>query len=166
MKLTVPRGALSAFAAGLVFGLGIIVSALADPAQVLAFLDVAGAWNASLLFTMGASVAVGLVPFGFASRRDSTLLGRRLNLPTATVIDRRLVIGGVLFGIGWGLAGICPGPGIVVLGMGSTQAALFVVAMVLGMALFDRAERRASARTARRSSPSQPDSPPLEGEPR
>jgi len=140
-----------AFAAGLVFGLGIIVSALADPASVLAFLDVAGAWDPSLLFTMGASVAIGLVAFGFARRRASTLLGMRLHLPTATVIDRRLVVGGVLFGIGWGLAGICPGPGLVVLGTGSLPAALFVASMVAGMASFDRAERWSVARAADRA---------------
>lgn len=138
-----------AFAAGLVFGVGLLVSQLTDPAKVLAFLDIAGVWDSSLLLTMGASIAPGLGAFAIARRRKSTLIGLPLHLPTATVIDRRLVVGGVLFGIGWGLTGICPGPGFVVLGTGSYQAALFVVAMVAGMALFDHAERRSQLRPTR-----------------
>jgi uncharacterized protein len=134
-----------AFAAGLVFGVGLLVSGLTDPAKVLAFLDVAGAWDPALLLAMGAAAAVGLVAFEVARRRSSTLTGLPLRLPTATTIDRRLMLGGVLFGIGWGLAGICPGPSLVGIGTGSGDAALFAAAMVAGMACFDLFARRGAS---------------------
>lgn len=130
-----------AFAAGLVFGIGLLVSRLADPATVRAFLDLGGAWDPTLLLVMAAAVGVGLVADRVVRGRSSSLIGLPLRLPTARVIDRRLVAGSTLFGIGWGLAGVCPGPGLVLLGTGSGPAALFVAAMVAGMALFDRYDR-------------------------
>ncbi len=130
-----------AFAAGLVFGLGLLVSRLADPAKVLAFLDVAGAWDPTLLLVMGAAVAVGLAAHALVRGRTQTLIGLPLQLPAAGRIDLRLVLGALLFGVGWGLSGLCPGPGFVMLGTGSLQAVLFVAALVAGIALFDHVER-------------------------
>lgn len=132
---------LTAFGTGLVFGLGLLLSGLANPAKVLAFLDLAGPWDPSLLFTMGGAVAVAAVAFRVAGRRGRTLLGAALRLPAATGIDRRLVLGSVVFGIGWGLAGFCPGPAIASLATGSLKPLLFVLAMVAGMGIFELAER-------------------------
>lgn len=132
---------LSAFVAGLVFGIGLIVSGMVNPAKVLGFLDVAGAWDPSLALVMGGAVAVGAVAFALAQRRGTTLLGTPMALPTARTIDRRLVMGSLVFGVGWGLAGFCPGPALVALGVGKIKALVFVAAMLAGMALFDLAER-------------------------
>lgn len=135
--------------AGLVFGLGLIVSGMANPAKVLGFLDIAGRWDPSLAFVMGGAIAVGLVAFRFARGRSASLLGEAMSLPTAHRIDRRLLAGGLLFGIGWGIAGFCPGPALVALGMGAPKALAFVAAMLAGMGLFELFERRArSAATA------------------
>jgi len=128
--------------AGLVFGFGLLVSGMANPAKVLGFLDLGGRWDPSLAFVMAGAIAVGLLGFAVARRRTSTVLGAPMKLPTASQIDRRLVGGSLLFGIGWGLAGICPGPGLVVLGMGEAKALVFVVAMLAGMGLFEWLERR------------------------
>jgi uncharacterized protein len=133
--------ALIAFAAGLVFGIGLIVSGMADPAKVLGFLDLAGRWDPSLAFVMAGAIAVGSVAFGIAARRGTTLLGEPLRLPPTRPIDARLVGGSVLFGIGWGIAGFCPGPALVALGMGQPKALLFVAAMLAAMALFEGIER-------------------------
>jgi uncharacterized membrane protein YedE/YeeE len=126
---------LASLLAGLVFGLGLIVSGMANPAKVLGFLDLAGAWDPSLLFVMGGAIAVGAVAFFVARKRVVSLLGAPMRLPTSRDIDRRLVGGSLLFGIGWGIAGICPGPSIVVLGMGEIKALLFVASMLAGMAV-------------------------------
>ncbi len=128
--------------AGLVFGLGLIVSGMADPAKVLGFLDLAGAWDPSLAFVMAGAIAVGALGFAVANRRTVSLLGAKMKLPTSRDIDRRLVIGSVVFGIGWGVAGFCPGPGLVALGMGEAKALVFVVAMLVGMGAFELLERR------------------------
>ena len=130
--------------AGLVFGLGLILSGMADPRKVLGFLDLAGPWNPSLALVMLGAIAVGVVGFAMARRRSTSLLALPMMLPTARGIDQRLVGGSLLFGIGWGIAGFCPGPALVALGMGEIKAALFVVAMLLGMAVFELAERWAS----------------------
>ncbi|MEO7056894.1 MAG: DUF6691 family protein [Caldimonas sp.] len=132
----------TALLAGLVFGLGLIVSGMANPAKVLGFLDVAGRWDPSLGFVMGGAIAVGAVAFAAASRRTVSVLGLGMKLPASDTIDRRLVVGGLLFGIGWGIAGFCPGPGLVALGMGEAKAAVFVAAMLVGMACFELLERR------------------------
>lgn len=127
---------------GLVFGLGLIVSGMANPAKVLGFLDLAGAWDPSLALVMAGAIAVGLVAFGVAKGRTRSLLGAEMKLPTSRQIDRRLVGGSLLFGIGWGIAGYCPGPALVALGMGQLKAVVFVAAMLAGMALFELLERR------------------------
>ncbi|MBL8279081.1 MAG: hypothetical protein JNL93_20465 [Pelomonas sp.] len=128
--------------AGLVFGLGLIVSGMVQPDKVLGFLDLAGAWDPSLAFVMGGAIAVGLPAFALARRRRETFLGLQMQLPQSTVVDRRLVVGSLLFGIGWGLAGLCPGPALVVAGAGDVKALGFVAAMLAGMAVFEWLERR------------------------
>ena len=130
----------TAFAAGLVFGVGLILAGMANPAKVLGFLDLAGAWDPSLAFVMAGAIAVGAVGFAVAGKRGQSLLGLPIRLPTATAVDRRLVLGSLLFGVGWGIAGFCPGPALVSLGMGQAKAVLFVLAMLAGMALFEVAE--------------------------
>lgn len=131
----------TAFAAGLVFGVGLILSGMTDPGKVLGFLDIAGEWDPSLAFVMGGAILVGFFAFAFARRRASTFLGGALHLPTNRDIDNRLVGGAVVFGIGWGLAGFCPGPALVAFGAGYDKAAVFVVAMILGMLVHHGAER-------------------------
>jgi len=131
----------SAFAAGLVFGFGLIVSGMTDPGKVIGFLDVAGDWDPSLAFVMGGAVLVGFFAFRFAGRRARTFLGGALQLPHNRDIDKRLLAGSVLFGIGWGLAGFCPGPALVSFGSGFDKAAVFVVAMLGGMLVYTAAER-------------------------
>jgi uncharacterized protein len=132
--------------AGLVFGLGLIVSGMANPAKILGFLDLSGSWDPSLAFVMAGAIAVGLIAFAIAGKRTVSILGADMKLPTARHIDRRLVGGSLLFGIGWGVAGFCPGPGLVALGMGEAKAAAFVAAMLVGMALFEGLERRKKSR--------------------
>jgi uncharacterized membrane protein YedE/YeeE len=131
------------FFVGLLFGIGLLVSGMTDPAKVQGFLDLAGAWDPSLAFVMGGAILVGLVAFAVAKTRTQSLLGGAMHLPTSRDIDRRLVIGSLLFGAGWGLAGFCPGPGLVAMGAGEPKAALFVAAMVGGMLLFEVIDRRA-----------------------
>ena len=137
---------LTSFLSGLVFGLGLILSGMADPAKVLGFLDLAGAWDPSLALVMGGALAVGLVAFAMAKRRTVSLLGEPMRLPTARRIDTRLVGGSLLFGVGWGVAGFCPGPALVALGMGKAKAVLFVAAMLAGMGAFELIERHRAAR--------------------
>jgi uncharacterized membrane protein YedE/YeeE len=128
--------------AGLIFGLGLIISGMANPAKVLGFLDLAGNWDPSLVFVMGGAIAIGIVAFAVARRRTLSLLGTEMRLPTARHIDRRLISGSVLFGIGWGIAGFCPGPALVSLGTGEVKALVFVLAMLVGMGLYELLERR------------------------
>jgi uncharacterized membrane protein YedE/YeeE len=132
---------LTAFIAGLVFGLGLIVSGMADPTKVLGFLDLDGSWDPSLGLVMAGAITCGFVAFGIAGRRSRTWLGAELMLPSERRIDRRLVGGSLLFGIGWGIAGFCPGPALVGLGMGEVKALVFVVAMLAGMGLHEWANR-------------------------
>jgi uncharacterized membrane protein YedE/YeeE len=129
------------FLAGLIFGIGLIISGMADPAKVLAFLDVTGLWNPSLIFVMAGAIGLGFFAFLCAKSRRTTVLGTEMKLPSVTRIDRRLIIGAVLFGIGWGIAGFCPGPALVGLGMGLPKALIFVVAMLGGMALYELFDR-------------------------
>jgi len=138
--------AIASLFAGLVFGLGLIVSGMANPAKILGFLDVGGAWDPSLAFVMAGAVAVSTVGFLLAGRRKESLLGGPLALPSLRHIDRRLVGGSLLFGVGWGIAGFCPGPALVSLGTGEVKALVFVGAMLLGMGLFELLERRRFAR--------------------
>ncbi|MFZ6727162.1 DUF6691 family protein [Undibacterium sp. MH2W] len=132
--------------AGLVFGLGLIVSGMVNPGKVQGFLDLAGEWDPSLMLVMGGAIAVGLIAFLIAKRRTVSLIGERIELPSNTIIDVRLVAGSALFGAGWGLAGFCPGPALVGLGMGLPSAAIFVVAMIAGMLLFEFIEKRRTSK--------------------
>ncbi len=132
---------ITAMLAGLIFGLGLILAGMADPAKVLAFLDITGAWDPSLALVMGGAIAVGSIAFVVASRRNRSYLGLPMHLPTARVIDKRLILGSLAFGIGWGMAGICPGPALVLLGAGSSKGIVFVAAMLLGMGVFEILER-------------------------
>lgn len=133
---------LSEFLVGLIFGLGLLISGMTDPAKVIGFLDLSGAWDPSLAFVMGGAIAVGIVAFAVARRQTTNFFGGVIRWPTATAIDKRLVMGSLLFGVGWGLAGFCPGPALVSLAAGVPKAMFFVAAMLLGMVIFDLAERR------------------------
>ncbi len=136
---------LIALLAGLIFGLGLILSGMSNPAKVLGFLDLAGAWDPSLALVMGGALLPASIAFWIAKRRGTTLLGTAINLPDTRQIDRRLIGGSILFGIGWGLAGICPGPAVVLVGIdllqGTTQGLLFAGALLVGMAIFTALER-------------------------
>ncbi len=132
---------LTAWLTGLVFGIGLIISGMANPAKVLGFLDLAGPWDPSLVLVMAGAIAVGSGAFFVAGRRALSFLGAEMRLPAAGQIDRRLLAGGALFGIGWGIAGFCPGPGLVALGMGEIKALVFVIAMLAGMGAFELIER-------------------------
>lgn len=132
---------LASFGAGLLFGLGLLISGMANPEKVLGFLDIAGQWDPSLAFVMAGAILVGLFAFTVAKKRTMSFLGFDMRLPASDRLDKRLVVGSVLFGAGWGLAGFCPGPGLVALGAGKTGALVFVVAMIAGMGLFEVIEK-------------------------
>lgn len=131
-----------AWICGLIFGVGLLVSGMTNPAKVLGFLDLTGTWDPSLAFVMAGAIAVATLGFWVARKRTRSLLGLPMNLPTVQHFDRRLIIGSLLFGVGWGLAGICPGPALVLLGSGIFKGAVFVMAMLAGMALFEWFERQ------------------------
>ena len=135
-------GKLTAFFSGLVFGLGLLLAGMANPAKVLGFLDLTGAWDPSLALVMAAAIGVAVLPLTWAKRRSLSLLGAPMQLPFKRGLDRRLIGGSLLFGIGWGIAGICPGPAVAILLTGHWQVLLFVAAMLLGMLLFEALERR------------------------
>ena len=130
--------AVFALVSGLVFGLGLIGSGMTSPAKVKGFLDPFGAWDPSLALVMGGAIAVGAVAFAAARRRTLSWTGAHMEIPTSTVIDSRLLLGGVLFGAGWGIAGFCPGPALVAASSGSLAALGFVAAMLVGMTAHDR----------------------------
>lgn len=136
-----PMNRISEFLIGLLFGLGLILSGMTDPGKVQGFLDLAGVWDPSLAFVMGGAIAVGFFAYALARRRTTAVLGGAMHLPKATQIDRRLVLGSLTFGAGWGLAGFCPGPGVVSMAAGEPKALVFVLAMLAGMAVFELAER-------------------------
>ncbi|MDH4558676.1 YeeE/YedE family protein [Pseudomonas sp. BN417] len=137
----------SAFVAGLVFGLGLWLAGMADPAKVLAFLDFAGAWDPSLALVMAGAISVALPAFALARRLPRSWLGLPMQLPAKREPDRRLVAGSLLFGVGWGVAGICPGPALALALTGHWQIWLFVPAMVVGMFLFSALEGRHKRRS-------------------
>lgn len=132
-------------AAGLLFGFGLVLSGMSDPQRVLGFLDVAGAWDPALAFVMGGAVAVTLPVFAFARRQGHTLLGQPLALPDRRHITLNLVGGSALFGLGWGLSGVCPGPGVVLGATGSWQALVFIAAMIVGMWFSDGLPQKRAA---------------------
>lgn len=133
---------LSAFVCGVLFGLGLLLAGMADPSKVLAFLDLAGAWDPSLALVMVAAIGVAALPMTLARRRSRALLGGAMQLPTRRDLDARLIGGSLLFGVGWGIAGICPGPALAILLTGHWQALLFVAAMLAGMLIFTALEGR------------------------
>jgi uncharacterized membrane protein YedE/YeeE len=135
---------LMALIVGLLFGIGLIVSGMTNPAKVTGFLDLAGRWDPSLAFVMGGAIAVGLVAFRLAGKRSKSLLDLPMRLPTASLIDRRLLIGSLAFGVGWGLAGYCPGPALASLASGGAKPLIFTAAMLAGMAIFELLERKRS----------------------
>ena len=122
--------------AGLLFGFGLLISGMTDPVKVQGFLDVFGAWDISLALVMGGGLMVALVGVQLAKRQQSSWIGTLIEMPTKTTINKKLLIGAMLFGIGWGLVGICPGPGIVLLGTGQWQAYVFIPAMIIGMLIY------------------------------
>jgi len=126
------------FVSGLIFGIGLILAGMTQPLKVKGFLDLAGAWDPSLALVMGGAIALGVVAFAMARRRERSWTGAPMEIPTNRTIDRRLVTGGVLFGTGWGIAGFCPGPALVALGSGMGSAAIFVAAMLGGMVVHDK----------------------------
>jgi len=136
------RHRLTEFLVGLLFGIGLLLSGMTDPGKVLGFLDLFGNWDPSLALVMGGAIGVGVVAFTFAKKRTVSFLGGAMRLPTSSQIDRRLIVGALLFGAGWGLAGFCPGPALVSLAAGQPKAAVFVVFMMVGMFIFEAVDRR------------------------
>jgi uncharacterized membrane protein YedE/YeeE len=145
---------LAALASGLLFGLGLTVSAMIDPAKVLNFLDIAGTWDPSLAFVMAAAIPVTAIGFAIARRRGKPMIDTSFRSPTTTVIDRRLVLGAILFGVGWGLVGYCPGPALAALGLGNPATWLFVAAMLSGMASYELIQSLLSRRAQSPGTPS------------
>ncbi|WP_301101929.1 DUF6691 family protein [Propionivibrio sp.] len=127
---------------GLTFGFGLIISGMTNPTKVLNFLDLAGTWDPSLALVMGGAIAIGFVAFSAAGKRQRSFLDLPMQMPTVRQIDRRLIGGSLTFGVGWGLAGICPGPALVLAGAGIPQGLLFVGAMLVGMKIFEFIEDR------------------------
>ena len=138
------RQTIAAFAVGLLFGLGLTISQMVSPAKVLAFLDLAGAWDPSLALVMGGALAVAAAGFRLTLRRPGPLLADGFRLPTKTAVDARLIGGAALFGIGWGLAGLCPGPALAGLAIGGREVLVFLASMAAGILVF----RLVSAREA------------------
>ncbi|ABE73976.1 MULTISPECIES: DUF6691 family protein [Psychrobacter] len=128
--------------AGLLFGIGLLISGMTDPVKVQGFLDVFGAWDISLALVMGGGLMVAIVGVQLAKRQQTSWIGTLIEMPSKTVINKKLLIGAMLFGIGWGLVGICPGPGIVLLGTGQWQAYVFIPAMIIGMLVYQWLEPR------------------------
>lgn len=126
------------FVSGLIFGIGLILAGMTQPLKVKGFLDLAGAWDPSLALVMGGAIALGVLAFARAKRQDRSWTGAPMEIPTNRTVDRRLITGGVLFGMGWGIAGFCPGPALVALGSGMGSAGIFVAAMLVGMVMHDK----------------------------
>jgi len=132
------------FLIGLVFGLGLILSGMTNPAKIIGFLDLAGNWDPSLALVMGGAVVVSFLAFRVLRKRGRGLTGCELHIPTSTQIDKRLILGSLAFGAGWGLAGFCPGPALVAASAGYAQAIVFVIAMLAGMLIFNLLNRSPS----------------------
>ncbi|HXI86079.1 MAG TPA: DUF6691 family protein [Parvularculaceae bacterium] len=126
--------AISAFLIGILFGLGLVISGMVNPQRVIGFLDVTGTWDPTLLFVMAGALAATFIGYRLVLMRTKPLLDEKFILPTKTTIDRRLIIGASLFGVGWGLGGFCPGPGVTALSIGAIEPVVFVAAMLVGMA--------------------------------
>jgi uncharacterized protein len=124
--------AFNAYLAGLLFGAGLLLSRMVNPNNVLAFLDFTGHWNAALVFTMAGAIAVAMPAFAYARWTRRTVLGEALELPDRSRVDSKLIVGAIVFGVGWGASGICPGPGLLLLSRGDLHAAIFVAGLVIG----------------------------------
>ena len=140
--------ALASFACGLIFGFGLLISGMTQPEKVLGFLDIFGRWDPTLAFVMGSALVVSGIGFALFRKREQPIFGARYLWPTRADIDRRLVIGSILFGIGWGLVGLCPGPALVNLAGLMPSLVVFVLAMVVGMIIEDLWERLAPSAIA------------------
>ncbi|MGB3294368.1 MAG: DUF6691 family protein [Phormidesmis sp.] len=145
-----------ALVAGTIFGIGLGLSQMTDRQRVLGFLDLAGIWDPTLLFVLAAAVAFTVIAFRFVLRRPTPVLDKKFYVPDSNAIDSRLVLGSAIFGVGWGISGYCPGPGIAALAIGSWNPVLFVVALVTGMFAFNRYEKRAPSTQSSQTHPSQP----------
>lgn len=130
---------------GLIFGIGLVVSGMANPAKTLGFLDIASLWDPSLALVMGSAISVGAFAFAFARRMPRSFTATPMQLPEARHIDRRLIFGSIVFGVGWGLAGFCPGAAVVALGAGAPKALLFSSMMVVGMLVYETLQPRPKA---------------------
>lgn len=128
---------LASLASGLIFGLGLLLSGMANPDKVIGFLDLAGQWDPSLAFVMGGAIVVGLFAFSVSKKRTQSFLGEPMRMPTASDIDKKLIVGGVLFGLGWGLGGFCPGPALVSITTADPKVLIFVGSMLAGMLLVE-----------------------------
>ncbi len=128
---------ISSLLAGLVFGIGLILSGMTNPAKIIGFLDFTGKWDPSLVFVMLGAIFVSFFAFRIAEKKSSTVLGQPISIPSKKDLDARLIAGSAIFGIGWGLAGYCPGPGLASIATGGLQPILFVIAMLVGMALYE-----------------------------
>lgn len=137
----------TSFALGLVFGLGLILSGMTNPAKVIGFLDVFGEWDPSLVLVMMSAVMVNATSLYFTKGRKQSLLGQPVNLPKSTGIDHKLILGSLIFGVGWGLAGYCPGPSLVAMLHGGYQPIVFVISMLVGMAFFEFLNKMTKARS-------------------
>lgn len=136
---------LTAFFSGLIFGLGLLLAGMTNPAKVLAFLDLAGAWDPSLALVMAGAIAVAVIPLQWARKNRLSLLGAPIQLPVKREMDARLIGGSLVFGAGWGIAGICPGPAVAILLTGHWKILIFILAMLAGMYVFSALERRRTA---------------------
>ncbi|WP_335976440.1 DUF6691 family protein [Acinetobacter calcoaceticus] len=125
-----------AFIFGSLFSLGLMISGMSNPEKVLGFLDIFGQWDISLMFVMLGAIAVAFIPFQKAIKNPKTLFNEQIQLPTNTQIDQRLIAGAFIFGIGWGIAGICPAPALTLIGLGHFEALYFIVAMLFGMLIY------------------------------
>lgn len=136
---------LTAFFSGLIFGLGLLLAGMTNPAKVLAFLDLAGAWDPSLALVMASAIAVAVIPLQWARKNRLSLLGAPIQLPVKREMEARLIGGSLVFGVGWGIAGICPGPAVAILLTGHWKILIFILAMLAGMYVFSALERRRTA---------------------
>lgn len=144
--------AVFSFLAGLIFGSGLCLSGMIQQSKVLGFLDVAGPWAPSLAFVMAGAVSVGLVAFFIAGQRTATLLGNPFDVPARRDIDWRFLAGSLIFGVGWGLSGICPGPAVALLTFGCSQATIFLAVMLVGMLIFELSDQLGNTVTQRQQS--------------
>jgi uncharacterized membrane protein YedE/YeeE len=143
---------LIALFSGLLFGIGLIASGMTDPSKVQGFLDLAGKWDPSLALVMGGALVVASFAFAYAAKRQKTMFGDPLHLPTATKVDRPLVWGSLTFGLGWGLAGYCPGPVLASIAVGGIKPWLFAASMIAGMALYELLTRTPKSQTPAQAS--------------